>query len=595
MYTNLTNFSYGEAKRNQILKSFGISDDDMTLDDLSKAQHNSNLVLREVKPGVHRWVNPNGEEYAPEGRVVEFQHKGGLRLRGVVGKVHPKLGHYEIMSGDKKYEKLPHHITRVFDSSAPDAQKETNHLTPKISSNKGDTKIVLPEGVSISEYLKRRTTKELQGIVADPEMNEATKKVAYKVLELRPNVNLEDFKQYIGQGTKEPESERTAEANAAYHRDLKILNPDTGRLKGKWFHDINKRFMVYEDLADELVNGDEIRSLLIYGSGGVGKSYTINNTLKESGKIQFKHGMEKGSEGYDFVKLKGGKTTPASLYRTMYEHNGKLIILDDNDNLLRDHDGLNILKGATDTTDRRISWGSERPLKDADGEELPKSFRFNGKVMIISNLDTNNVALQPLKTRSAKLDMSMTPDQTIDRIDFIGKDEEGKYTKFDFKNEDGEDGAGFHYTDADARWALAFMRENKDEFGDDLSVRTVKTLITLRHRAERRGADPSEYAEAHLLSKALAASPEQIEQAFDNLIKGGIGSGKYEYKNTGFPKGFPKKKGDKVKFMHPGGGKIMLHGIYESQSDYNPEYHEVKGKNSNGEAHSYTVHHALFR
>lgn len=273
--------------------------------------------------------------------------------------------------------------------------------------------------------------------------------------------------------------------------------------KGTFYHDINKRFQVYEDLADEVINGHSIRSLLVYGSGGVGKSYTVSKILGDSKKKAYKSQdtTPKGSDKYDYVALKGGSLTTAGLYKALWEHNGKLIILDDNDSVLRDPNATNMLKGALDTKDRRVSKGSARPIKDDDGLDIPDTFPFRGKFIFITNLDVNEPSLQPLKTRSSKIDMTMSPDQTIDRIEEIGKDKKsGKLTGFDFADDEGEKG-DFKYTHDDAKYVMDFMRKRKNDFGDDLSIRTVKTLLTLKKRAEKRGVDPSDYMETHILSK----------------------------------------------------------------------------------------------
>lgn len=525
----------------------------------------SHLVLKEIRPGVKRWVDPNksDKEYAPEGHRAKFNHKGGI-YSGTVGKVHPTKGHYEIHGDDgKKYEKLSHHISDVEPPKEKAVEKQS---TAKNETSNPDAKhIEVPEGSTIKKYLGRRSTPELVGLINSKTTHADDKKVIHDILNYREvegytgdgksgdvsgKANVEgngtgdtgtgggngiDGKGDTGNGKGEGGAAAIDKKAKADEKEL----DEEGKPKGKFYHDINKRFQVYEDLVDDVINGHAIRSLLVYGAGGVGKSFTVTKALKDAGMVAYKpkqftysnddegnktkekvetsnsDGHEKGSEDYDYVVLKGGKTTPAALYRNMYEHNGKLIIMDDNDNVLKDDTAINMLKGALDTKDRRVSNETNSALKDEAGNPIPTTFKFNGKMIIISNIKANNEKLQPLKSRSSKIDMTMTPDQTIDRIEHIAKDKNGKFTKLDFSNDEGEKGESFEYKHADAEKVFKFMRQHKDEFGDDLSVRTVKTLLALKQRADKRGIDPDDYMETHLLSKA---NESDLTNAFDGLI-----------------------------------------------------------------------------
>jgi len=146
-------------------------------------------------------------------------------------------------------------------------------------------------------------------------------------------------------------------------------------------------------------------SLVITGMPGLGKTWNVCKTLNDVG---FK-------ENEQFVHVKG-RCTAAGMFITLFENSDKLIIFDDCDSVFKDADGVNLLKGALDSYDKRvISWMSAKGLKDRDGEMLPRSFNFTGKIIFISNLSISKVD-SAIRSRSFVLDISLTPDQMIKRM-----------------------------------------------------------------------------------------------------------------------------------------------------------------------------------
>ena len=59
-------------------------------------------------------------------------------------------------------------------------------------------------------------------------------------------------------------------------------------------------------------------------------------------------------------------------------------------------------------------------MKDDD---LPRSFDFTGRVIFISNMAQDKID-QAIRSRSMMIDLSMSLDQKIDRMEFIAKSEE---------------------------------------------------------------------------------------------------------------------------------------------------------------------------
>mgnify|MGYP003333563376 CR=1 FL=1 len=118
-------------------------------------------------------------------------------------------------------------------------------------------------------------------------------------------------------------------------------------------------------------------------------------------------------KSYRIIK---GFSTAKGLYRTLFECNDMTIVFDDCDSILKDPVALNILKSALDSYGKRIiSWNAD--MRDDD---LPRSFNFEGRVIFISNMTQDSID-QAIRSRSMLIDLSMTADQKIERMETIAK------------------------------------------------------------------------------------------------------------------------------------------------------------------------------
>lgn len=185
---------------------------------------------------------------------------------------------------------------------------------------------------------------------------------------------------------------------------------------------INQRFSFVEKLISMVASGVQ-PSAVITGQGGLGKTYTVMKTLVAAGYTDgstladFQVGQTV-QRSKMFVTVKG-YSTAKGLFRTLFENNGSVIVFDDCDSVLKDPVALNLLKGALDSYGKRvISWNAD--MKD---EDLPRSFDFTGKVVFISNKSQNDID-QAIRSRSMMIDLAMTLDQKIDRMEFIAKSDE---------------------------------------------------------------------------------------------------------------------------------------------------------------------------
>lgn len=184
---------------------------------------------------------------------------------------------------------------------------------------------------------------------------------------------------------------------------------------------INERFDFIANFVTMV--SDKIQpAMLITGSGGLGKSHVVNKVLKLEGYVDisnsenFTEGQHLPRNRYRTVK---GYSTPKALFRTLYENKDSIIIFDDCDSILTDPTAANLLKGALDSNSERIiSWNSE-----SRDEDLPRTFRFTGGVIFISNLHKDKIP-QALRTRAVCVDVSMTLSQKIERMSLIAYEDD---------------------------------------------------------------------------------------------------------------------------------------------------------------------------
>lgn len=167
------------------------------------------------------------------------------------------------------------------------------------------------------------------------------------------------------------------------------------------------RFEILDEMTQAAIAGD-VRSFIISGPAGLGKSYTVEKALASWDPSAIDHKIVKG-----YVKATG-------LYKLLYTHRarGQVLVFDDADEVFLDDTALSLLKAACDSTDRRIiSYLTEGTLIDEEtAERLPKSFVFEGTVIFITNYDFDAMIergsklaphLQALVSRSHYIDMAM--------------------------------------------------------------------------------------------------------------------------------------------------------------------------------------------
>jgi hypothetical protein len=205
----------------------------------------------------------------------------------------------------------------------------------------------------------------------------------------------------------------------------------------------------------QLLHKGVINSFIVTGSGGIGKTTAVANTLADLGLREDTPDQPMG----DYMVIRGF-STPRALYETLFTYKDKILVLDDADQVFKDPLGANLLKAALDDKKERIiNWNSSR--EDFD---VPPRFTYTGKIIFISNLSINNFP-QAIVSRSQKVDMTLTNEEKVEVIahvfDKIDRDKNVKTDVFNFVKQYAEEAKDLNIRSA---VSLLTLREN---FGND--------------------------------------------------------------------------------------------------------------------------------
>lgn len=226
---------------------------------------------------------------------------------------------------------------------------------------------------------------------------------------------------------------------------------------------IRKRFKMLSVLGEGVIEGN-IRSLIVTGSAGVGKTYELERRLEKALAT-------KRVSSYESLK---GSISAIGLYRQLYlsRNKGDVLMLDDIDAVFGDDESLNLLKAALDTSVRRVvSWNkASRFLQD---EDIPNSFEYEGQIIFITNVDMdkqidkcNRLAphMSALISRSIFLDLKIHEPKTIMvRVEQVLEESEMK--------------DNLKISDSEAAEIVEWMHDNIDKLRS-VSLRTVIQLAS---------------------------------------------------------------------------------------------------------------------
>ena len=271
----------------------------------------------------------------------------------------------------------------------------------------------------------------------------------------------------------------TVRASARYHGKRKLAlavsNSGAKTVSKKQEFGINKRF----DFVDKLVSmvaTKKAKSVIISGPGGLGKTYSVMSALTKAGLKDLSSLADVSvgsrldlSKSFRFVK---GYSTPKGLYRTLFEGSNMTLVFDDCDSVLRDPVALNLLKSALDSFGKRyISWNAETRGDDS----LPQSFEFKGQIVFITNVDLDRLD-QAVKSRSMCIDLTMSQDDKLERMEVIAKSDEFLPSATPFSK----------------KAALDFLKSKKDEISD-LNLRSLIQVTNIANSGDPDWKDLAKY------------------------------------------------------------------------------------------------------
>ena len=224
---------------------------------------------------------------------------------------------------------------------------------------------------------------------------------------------------------------------------------------------INKRFSVMDMMTSGIISG-AIRSLIISGAAGIGKTYSLDKALQAA--------SDKGTINYNIVN---GKISAIGLYCRLWEakESNDVLVLDDVD-VFSDMDILNLLKAALDTGEtRKVCWSTASSFLEE--KEIPNEFEFEGTIVFITNVDIDRELdrgsklaphLQALVSRSVYLDLGVhTNDEIMIRVEDV-------ITKTDMMSKAG-------LSNAQTIEVLDWMKENVKRLRN-VSLRTALYLAS---------------------------------------------------------------------------------------------------------------------
>ena len=227
-------------------------------------------------------------------------------------------------------------------------------------------------------------------------------------------------------------AEMEAKHEAEIEEDTKRYEKTMGRIKS-----IAEVMCNYVKQKGKLDNDDKSimsrRGVLITGKGGIGKTHSIQTAFKEKNMVINR----------DYVWIASGNSTADSVYKLMYDFNGKILVFDDSPNIFEGDYRISMWKNAlqTDLDKCRIGYpGKESKLTVYDvirlkGNRQKKYFteigrkslddkdEFYKKEMKRYGIKFSGISGKPVPTVSSGLSQEEVDDIMI-KLDDRWKDEE---------------------------------------------------------------------------------------------------------------------------------------------------------------------------
>lgn len=203
-----------------------------------------------------------------------------------------------------------------------------------------------------------------------------------------------------------------------------------------------KRFGILDEMSKACIEGN-IRSVIVTGPPGVGKSYGVEQQMEKASLF------DKIANKRCRFEIAKGAITALGLYALLYKFSdkGNVVIMDDLD-VWSDELCINILKGALDSgKHRKICWNADSNLLAKEG--IPNSFEFHGSVVFITNVSFANIRskkmqehLDALQSRCHFIDLKIESERDkmlrVLQVHRDTTDTGGLFKQYDFENDEAE-------------------------------------------------------------------------------------------------------------------------------------------------------------
>ena len=257
-----------------------------------------------------------------------------------------------------------------------------------------------------------------------------------------------------------------------------VLEFDTDKIKAREaevaresdeqiYERLAERFDILHEMTIAVKKGD-VRAMIVSGPPGVGKSFGVEQVLSKDDLFDT---LGNRKPRYEIVK---GAMSSIGLYAKLYEYSDakNVIVFDDCDSILMEDLSLNILKGALDSSPKRvIQWNTDSRLLRSEG--IPDKFEFKGAAIFITNIKFEHVKskrlrdhLDALESRCHYIDLQMdTEREKILRIKQVVKEADML--------------ARYEFDECVKDELVAFIDTNKGKLRE-LSLRMVLKIADLR-------------------------------------------------------------------------------------------------------------------
>lgn len=243
--------------------------------------------------------------------------------------------------------------------------------------------------------------------------------------------------------------------------------------------DLNEQYL-------EFLDNDEQRFMISAGGAGIGKSYGFNKMAELLNMKPFEEGDSPGDGDYDIFEapdVNSGK----QLLNILKAHNGKIIVFDDNDKVLKRADCASVMKKATATTGRRVV---------GDPDDVKQNFEFTGRIIIMTNKDL--AALSESEDTKAIISRAMMVSEIYMTVPETIEVMESRYQDYEFPSAPRLDDEAADKKERDEIMNL-IKKNQKNVDPSQFTTRTFQEILTNKRKVDKANEKRSNPAFAALI------------------------------------------------------------------------------------------------